>query len=121
MKTISSGNKIYVGEIKNNIFTKRVKTHHLYTYTDPKTKKKIQGWYVDKGVCQKYIIPDDDPVVFLLMHNVEDNTVYQCDRKTFVINSIELPDRFLLALEYWQKGEKEALFKHVDKIEEVNE
>lgn len=122
MKETRNGKEIYVGKIENSIYSRTVHDEHLYEYENRKGTTK--GWFVDRGVCQKYIYPDqyedkegnNKSIIYLQIHNLDENAIYTVDRKTFMVNAIELRDRFLLPLEYWEKKEGESIFNDTDSI-----
>lgn len=122
MKTTKYGKEIYVGKIENGIYSRTVHNIHLYEYTT--SQGSVKGWFVDRGVCQKYIYPDnykdqdgnEKSIIYVQIYNMDENILYSVDRKTFMINAIELRDRFLLPLEYWEASENEEIFNDADSI-----
>jgi hypothetical protein len=114
-KEINAGaGEIYVGEIHNSFYIRRVKAKHLFVYKDPETKEEIPGWTVDKETCEQQVF---DKCTFLTIKDTENSLVYMVPTKEFMQNAITLRDRYFLALKFWEKRDDTLPFKKVVIVE----
>lgn len=106
---------IYLGEINNGIYSRRVKNKHIYHYKDFTTGETIDGWTIDKDACESVVFPE---CTSILLKNVEEHKIYMIEVKVFMQEAISLRDRYFLALDGFQISDDRKPFKRVPIIRE---
>ncbi len=107
------GKEIYLGEINNGMYSRRVRTQHIYKYKNFETGEVIEGWTVDKDACEQTIFSECS---YMNIKNSDTDKMFVSSIKGFMENAVPLRDRYFLALEHWEEVDDRKAFKRVEVI-----
>lgn len=112
-KSISGDREIYLGEVSNSIYSRRVRNEHLYIYKDPKSNEKIEGWTIDKDACEQTVFVECS---YIMIKNTDTKKAYWLSVTEFMKNATPLRDRYFLAKDKFAEIEDEQPFKRIEVI-----
>lgn len=112
-KSVSGDREIYLGEVNNEIYSRRVRNEHIYVYKDHNNNEEIKGWTIDKDACEQTVFAE---CKYIMITNSDTNIGYWVSVSEFMKNAISLRDRYFLALDKFMEMTDEKPFKRIDII-----
>ncbi len=111
--SLSGDRELYLGEINNGMYSRRVRDVHIYKYKNYKTGEVIEGWTVDKDACEQTIF---DECSYILLKNSDDKKAYMVSVQAFMQDAIQLRDRYFLPKDQFEVLDDHQPFKRVEVI-----
>ena len=111
-KTTMGGKTIYVGDINENIYTRKVKWSHKHE--DNLTGET--GWTIDKDTCQQHIFPRCN---YIVIRCTDKEQAYQTSTHHFMQKARELRDRYFLGMSEWEVSTDRRAFKKIEVVEVI--
>ena len=109
-KTTIRGKTIYVGDINENMYVRKVKWQHVHK--DESTSEL--GWTIDKDTCIQHIFPKCS---YIIIRCTDKQSLYMVSVHQFMQKARELRDRYFLKLEEWKQEKDNVAFKKVSVVE----
>ena len=111
--SVSGDRELYLGEINNAIYSRRVREKHTYSYKDYKTGKTTEGWTIDKDACEQTVFNE---CTYILIKNTDNKKNYMISIQSFMQQAIPLRDRYFLAKDKFEVLEDHQPFKRIEVI-----